>query len=84
MVTPDSINLLDSHELMNAFSQIDPLYQAAVALFYLEDYAYREIADILDVPIGTVKSRISRGIRQLHQRLSDSVRGRSKAGNHQT
>jgi RNA polymerase sigma-70 factor (ECF subfamily) len=60
MVTPDSINLLDSHELVNAFSQIDPLYQAAVALFYLEDYAYREIADILDVPIGTV-SPVSRG-----------------------
>jgi RNA polymerase sigma-70 factor, ECF subfamily len=81
VVTPDSINLLDSHELMNALSHIDPLYQAAVALFYLEDYPYRKIAEILDVPIGTVKSRISRGIRQLHRYMTDSARDRSNAGN---
>ena len=38
-----------------------------MALFYLEDYAYRDIALILDVPIGTVKSRIARGVAQLRE-----------------
>jgi RNA polymerase sigma-70 factor (ECF subfamily) len=40
-------------------------FQAAVALFYLEDYSYNEIAAILEIPLGTVKSRIARGIAQL-------------------
>ena len=40
-----------------------------MALFYLEDYAYKDIAVILDVPVGTVKSRIARGIAQLREIL---------------
>jgi RNA polymerase sigma-70 factor (ECF subfamily) len=40
-----------------------------VALFYLEDYSYNEIAAILEVPLGTVKSRIARGIAQLQRML---------------
>ena len=42
-------------------------FQAAVALFYLEDYSYNEIADILEIPLGTVKSRIARGLAQLKE-----------------
>jgi RNA polymerase sigma-70 factor (ECF subfamily) len=46
---------------------VDEVYQAAVALFYLQEQPYKEIAIILDVPVGTVKSRIARGIQQLRQ-----------------
>ena len=45
----------------------DEQFQAAVALFYLEDYSYNEIAGILDIPLGTVKSRIARGLAQLKE-----------------
>ena len=38
-----------------------------MALFYLEDYSYDEIAGILEVPLGTVKSRIARGLGQLKE-----------------
>jgi DNA-directed RNA polymerase specialized sigma24 family protein len=49
-----------------------------VALFYLEDNSYKDIAEILDVPIGTVKSRIARGIAQLREiLLSDGSRDAS-------
>ena len=44
---------------------MDAQYRAAISLFYLEDYSYNEIAAILEVPLGTVKSRIARGLAQL-------------------
>jgi RNA polymerase sigma-70 factor (ECF subfamily) len=64
-VSPVSSYSADSSEVLSALARVDPVYQAAVALFYLDDCPYREIAEILDVPVGTVKSRIARGIAQL-------------------
>jgi RNA polymerase sigma-70 factor (ECF subfamily) len=58
---------LDGSRVLAALENVDERFQAAVALFYLEDYSYQEIAVILEVPVGTVKSRISRGIVQLRQ-----------------
>ena len=69
MCTPDLANTLDSPQVLAALAKVDEVYRAAVALFYLEDYSYREIADVLEVPVGTVKSRIARGILQLRQLL---------------
>src|ERR1043166_2719519 len=68
-MAPARINQLDSAQVLQALGQIDDIYQAPVALFYLEEYAYKEIAEILRVPIGTVKSRIARGIAQLQKAL---------------
>jgi RNA polymerase sigma-70 factor (ECF subfamily) len=67
--SPDYTNLADSPEVLSALAKVDEVYQAAVALFYLEDCSYQEIAEILEVPLGTVKSRIARGISQLRQLL---------------
>ncbi len=58
---------LDCSGVLAALESVDERFQAAVALFYLEDYSYQEIAVILEVPVGTVKSRISRGIAQLRE-----------------
>jgi RNA polymerase sigma-70 factor (ECF subfamily) len=60
---------VDSAQALGALDRVDEVYQAAVALFYLEDCSYREIAEILEVAEGTVKSRISRGITQLRRIL---------------
>jgi RNA polymerase sigma-70 factor (ECF subfamily) len=54
-------------------SQVDEVYQAPVALFYLQECSYKEIADILAVPMGTVKSRIARGIAQLQKMLASDT-----------
>jgi RNA polymerase sigma-70 factor (ECF subfamily) len=64
-VEPESVNRLDARWVVELLAQVDPQFQAAVALFYLEDYSYNEIAAILEVPLGTVKSRIARGLAQL-------------------
>lgn len=73
-VTPAQINQLDSGQVLRALSEVDEVYQAPVALFYLEDLSYKEIAEILDVPMGTVKSRMARGIAQLQKILADAGR----------
>jgi len=56
--------------VLQSLAQVDQVYQAPVALFYLEEYSYKEIAEILEVPMGTVKSRIARGIAQLQRLLA--------------
>ena len=73
-LSPASVNQLDSPQVLQALSQVDEIYQAPVALFYLEDCSYKEIAEILDVPIGTVKSRMARGIAQLQEILTQHER----------
>jgi len=53
--------------VLSALARVEETYQAAVALFYLEDCSYQDIAAVLEVPVGTVKSRIARGIAQLRE-----------------
>jgi len=74
-ISPARVNQLDAAQVVQALGQIDAIYQAPVALFYLEDYAYKEIAEILRVPMGTVKSRIARGIAQLQKALAGDTSG---------
>ena len=70
VIQPPSVNQLDAGHLLNALGRLDELYQAPVSLFYLQDYSYNEIAEILEVPVGTVKSRLARGIGRLHDLLT--------------
>jgi RNA polymerase sigma-70 factor (ECF subfamily) len=72
---PATPERLDRQGILSALGKLDPNFQAAVILFYLEDHTYPEIARILDIPLGTVKSRISRGIAQLHALLTDPAVG---------
>ena len=67
---PELADQLDSSQVLRALAKVDEVYQAAVALFYLEDCSYKDVAEILEVPVGTVKSRIARGIGQLRKILS--------------
>lgn len=64
-VEPELVNHLDAQSLVLMLAQVDHLFRAPVALFYLEEYSYNEIAEILEVPLGTVKSRIARGLGEL-------------------
>ena len=70
VVLPPSVNRLDTAQVLVALAQLDEVYQAPVALFYLQDCSYNEIATVLEVPLGTVKSRLARGLGRLHQLLT--------------
>lgn len=69
VVSPPGINTLDAARVLECLGQVPEPYRAALNLFYLEDYSYQEIADILEVPLGTVRSRISRGLARLQQSI---------------
>jgi RNA polymerase sigma factor (sigma-70 family) len=66
-IEPESAYRLDVPELLRKLATMESPYRAAVALFYLEDYSYQEIAAILEIPMGTVKSRIARGLAKLRE-----------------
>ena len=70
VVAPPSVNQLDTAQVMTALSRLEEVYQAPVALFYMQDCSYNEIAAILEVPLGTVKSRLARGLGRLHELLT--------------
>ena len=69
-VSPASVHQLDTKQLLDALGQLDEIYRGAVVLFYLQDYTYNEIAEILEIPLGTVKSRLTRGLARLHHLLT--------------
>jgi RNA polymerase sigma-70 factor (ECF subfamily) len=56
--------------LEEALAGINPVFRAALVLREIEDMSYDEIADILEVSIGTVKSRIVRGREALRRNLA--------------
>jgi len=68
-ISPDLVSTLDAARMREILGQVQEPYRAALSLFYLEDYSYKEIADILEVPLGTVRSRISRGLAELKQSI---------------
>lgn len=71
----DDVARLDNEIVMAALQDVDPAFRATLTLFYLKDLTYHEIADILDVPIGTVMSRLSRGKAHLRTALAERLKG---------
>lgn len=57
----DQIQAAEADDVMQALVQLKTGYRQVVSLYYLESYSYKEIASILDIPIGTVMSRLARG-----------------------
>ncbi|MEE9385294.1 MAG: sigma-70 family RNA polymerase sigma factor [Nannocystaceae bacterium] len=65
-------------DLAAAIGQLDERYRAVVVLYYIEDVSYPEIAEILGLPLGTVKTHLHRARKMLRQYLTNngSVAGR--------
>lgn len=60
---------VDSQTLVEKLGELDDHHRVPLILFYQEDYSYREIAEFLKVPVGTVMSRLNRGKHLLRERL---------------
>ncbi len=66
----DPSRSVDSHLVVEALQKVDETYRIALSLFYMKGLSYKEIAHTLEIPIGTVMSRLSRGKAQLKSALS--------------
>jgi len=64
-VNPAAMTQLDGQTVSRLLEKTDKVFRAPLVLFYLEEHSYEEISAILGVPLGTVKSRLSRGIAQM-------------------
>ncbi len=72
---PVAANNLDGDAVVRALLDLEEIYRAPLSLFYLQEHSYKEIAETLNLPVGTVMSRISRGKARLRERLADGAHG---------
>ena len=77
-IPPNVVNELDSGTVVEMLQTIDDTYRAPLTLFYLQQHSYLEIAEILNIPVGTVMSRLSRGKAQLRKRMHAEKSGHTK------
>ena len=72
----EAMNRLADSDILRALRDLPEGFSAAIYLADIEGYPYKEIAEIMGIPIGTVMSRLHRGRQQLRARLMAHGRGR--------
>jgi len=69
-----ALNRILDIDVRHALEELPEPFRLAVLLSDVEGFSYKEIADVLDVPLGTVMSRLFRGRRMLRSRLEEYAR----------
>jgi RNA polymerase sigma-70 factor (ECF subfamily) len=82
--SPDPLPDIDPDQLQAALSELPEVFRTPIILYYFEEFSYRDIAEQMDLPIGTVMSRLARAKAYLRSRLSQpatpfSANGRGPA-----
>ena len=74
----ESTQAVDRAELQAAINELPAEFRVVVTMFYFEDCSYREIAEKLDLPMGTVMSRLARAKGHLRSKLFETEPVRTK------
>ena len=85
-ITPDTdtatalVDRLDSELVQKALDALPEEFRTVATLYFMQDLPYQEIADMLEVPIGTVRSRLHRARRMLQKSLWEVAAERGIVG----
>ena len=71
--TDEVVERLSQDSVVHALSEIQPQFREVVVLVDIGDFTYADAAQILDIPMGTVMSRLHRGRRALKQHLAEDA-----------
>ena len=66
---PEALPEVDPEQLQQALNELAEVYRTPILLYYFEEFSYRDIAEQMDLPMGTVMSRLARGRERLRRVL---------------
>jgi RNA polymerase sigma-70 factor, ECF subfamily len=66
---PEPLPDIDPEHLQQALGELPEVFRTPIILYYFEDFGYRDIAEQMDLPLGTVMSRLARAKAYLRSRL---------------
>ncbi len=66
---PEPLPEIDPVRLQQALAELPEVFRTPIILYYFEDFSYRDIAEQMDLPLGTVMSRLARAKAHLRSRL---------------
>jgi RNA polymerase sigma-70 factor (ECF subfamily) len=70
---PDPPHPIEPERLQEALNELPETFRTPIILYYFDDFSYREIAEQMDLPLGTVMSRLARAKAHLRCRLGGAV-----------
>jgi RNA polymerase sigma-70 factor, ECF subfamily len=70
--TDDGVDAMLDHEIVSALGELDEPFRAVIELVDIDGLTYAEAAEVLDIPLGTVMSRLHRARRRIRDRLADT------------
>ncbi len=66
---PEPLPEIDAGQLQEVLNELPEDFRTPLILFYFDDFSYRDIAEQMNLPLGTVMSRLARGKSHLRARL---------------
>ena len=72
---------MDREDVQYVLDRMSEKHKSPLILYYMEDMTYQEIADYLEIPIGTVMSRLARAKKQMKKNLLEKLADKQKKNN---